>query len=81
MTTKPTNTEDQYIWEEEQKRRLQKLTEEQQATSEAEKCRSVEMDVCPSCKGLWLDANELETIVASAAKSVPFRSFLKVFGG
>ena len=103
MTTKPTNTEDQYIWEEEQKRRLQKLTEEQQATSEAEKhrlkelhwmhcpkcgqklaaekCGSVEMDVCPSCKGLWLDANELETIVASAAKSGPFRSFLKMFGG
>lgn len=26
---------------------------------------SVEIDLCPSCRGLWLDANELETIVAS----------------
>ena len=25
----------------------------------------VEIDVCPSCRGVWLDANELETIVAS----------------
>jgi len=25
----------------------------------------VEIDVCPSCRGLWLDANELETILAS----------------
>jgi len=25
----------------------------------------VEIDVCPSCCGVWLDANELETIVAS----------------
>jgi predicted Zn-ribbon and HTH transcriptional regulator len=26
---------------------------------------AVEMDVCPSCRGLWLDANELEAVVAS----------------
>ena len=26
---------------------------------------AVEIDVCPSCRGLWLDANELETIVAT----------------
>jgi uncharacterized protein len=25
----------------------------------------VEIDLCPSCRGIWLDANELETIVAS----------------
>ena len=25
----------------------------------------VEIDVCPSCRGVWLDANELETIVNS----------------
>lgn len=25
----------------------------------------VEIDVCPSCRGVWLDANELETILAS----------------
>ena len=25
----------------------------------------VEIDVCPSCRGLWLDANELEAVVAS----------------
>jgi acetyl-CoA carboxylase beta subunit len=30
-----------------------------------EKHGSVEVDVCPSCRGVWLDATELETIVAS----------------
>lgn len=25
----------------------------------------VQIDVCPSCRGVWLDASELETIVAS----------------
>jgi uncharacterized protein len=25
----------------------------------------VEIDLCPSCRGVWLDANELETIVAN----------------
>ena len=25
----------------------------------------VEVDLCPSCHGLWLDVDELETIVAS----------------
>ena len=28
-----------------------------------ERCDSVEIDVCPSCKGVWLDAGELGTIV------------------
>jgi uncharacterized protein len=44
-----------------------------------EKYGEVEVDVCPSCKGLWLDANELETIIASTNKS-PFSSFLKILG-
>ena len=39
----------------------------------------VEIDVCPSCRGLWLDANELETILAS--ESGLFRSCLKVLRG
>ncbi len=30
-----------------------------------EQCGKVGIDVCPSCKGLWLDVNELETIVAN----------------
>jgi acetyl-CoA carboxylase beta subunit len=40
---------------------------------------SVEIDVCPSCRGLWLDANELETILAS--ESGLFRSCLKIVRG
>jgi hypothetical protein len=40
---------------------------------------SVEIDLCPSCRGLWLDANELETIVAS--ESSLFHSCLKVLRG
>jgi hypothetical protein len=39
----------------------------------------VEIDLCPSCRGLWLDANELETIVAS--ESSLFHSCLKVLRG
>ena len=42
---------------------------------------SVEIDVCPACKGLWLDANELEMIIASSKQSSVFGSFLKVLGG
>jgi len=40
----------------------------------------VEVDVCASCRGLWLDANELETILQEAKGSNPFRSFLKILG-
>ena len=39
----------------------------------------VEIDLCPSCRGLWLDANELETILAS--ESGLFRSCLKILCG
>jgi uncharacterized protein len=45
-----------------------------------EKYATVEIDVCPTCKGLWLDATELETIVASTGKGSTFHSFLKVLG-
>lgn len=37
----------------------------------------VEIDVCPSCRGVWLDANELETIVASEGSLL--RSALRSF--
>ena len=37
---------------------------------------SVEIDLCPSCRGLWLDANELETILANEGGFV--RSWLKM---
>ena len=33
-----------------------------------EKCGTVEIDVCPSCNGVRLDAGELGTIVESAAQ-------------
>jgi acetyl-CoA carboxylase beta subunit len=38
----------------------------------------VEIDVCPSCRGLWLDANELETILANEGGL--FKSALKILG-
>ncbi len=41
----------------------------------------VEIDVCGVCKGLWLDAQELETILESAKKRGPFQSLLKILGG
>lgn len=45
-----------------------------------EKYGTVAVDVCPSCRGLWLDATELDTILASVEKTGPLRSFLKVLG-
>lgn len=99
---KPNISEDQYIWEFELKRRLEKLAEDQLAVDAAEKhrlkelhwmhcpkcgqrlttelCGEVEIDVCPSCKGLWLDVDELETIVAESGRNSFFGSCLRVFG-
>ena len=47
-----------------------------------EKYGKVEVDVCPSCKGVWLDANELEAVLSeqSGKGKNPFQSFLKVLG-
>lgn len=47
----------------------------------AEECGDVEIDVCPSCKGLWLDAGELATIVESAGSGSFFHSCLRVLRG
>ncbi len=44
-----------------------------------EKCDSVEVDVCPSCKGVWLDAGELGTIVES--RSGFFQACVRVLRG
>ena len=43
-----------------------------------EKCGSVEMDVCPSCKGVWLDVGELGTIVESAGQGSFFHTCLRI---
>ena len=40
---------------------------------------SVEVDPCPGCRGLWLDANELETILAS--ESGFLQSCLRILRG
>jgi RNA polymerase-binding transcription factor DksA len=45
-----------------------------------ERYHQTEVDVCPSCKGLWLDAKELDAILASAQGSGPLKKFLKVLG-
>ncbi len=44
-----------------------------------ERCDSVEIDVCPSCKGVWLDAGELGTIVEKTGSF--FHSYLRVLRG
>ena len=46
-----------------------------------ETCGSVEIDVCPSCKGVWLDMGELGTIVESAGQGSFFHSCLKILRG
>lgn len=47
----------------------------------SEQCDSVEIDVCPSCKGVWLDAGELGTIVESATGGSFFYSCLRLLRG
>lgn len=43
-----------------------------------EKCGSVEIDVCPSCKGVWLDKGELGTIVEGADQGSFFHTCLRI---
>jgi hypothetical protein len=40
----------------------------------------VEVDFCAGCRGLWLDANELEQIVASKDRTGRLQKFLKILG-
>jgi uncharacterized protein len=46
-----------------------------------EKCGAVEIDVCPSCKGVWLDMGELGTIVESAGQGGFFHTCLRILRG
>jgi uncharacterized protein len=41
---------------------------------------TVEVDVCGGCRGLWLDANELDAIVENTKKRGAFHNFLNVLG-
>ena len=43
-----------------------------------ETCGAVEIDVCPSCKGVWLDMGELGTIVETANQNSFFHKCLKI---
>ncbi len=102
MPVKPSLREEQYFFEQELKKQLAKVRQEQAAMATADKQRlkelhfmqcpkcgqklfvekygDVEVDVCGGCRGLWLDANELETIVESTKRRGPFQSFLKILG-
>jgi Zn-finger nucleic acid-binding protein len=43
-----------------------------------ETCGAVEIDVCPSCKGVWLDMGELGTIVETASQNSFFHKCLRI---
>lgn len=43
-----------------------------------ETCGAVEIDVCPSCKGVWLDMGELGTIVETANTGSFFHKCLRL---
>jgi len=45
----------------------------------SERCDSGEVDVCPSCNGLWRDAGELGTVVESRGSF--FHSCLRILRG
>lgn len=51
----------------------------QQLTTEA--YSNVEVDVCPSCKGVWLDARELETIVENEKRTGMLKRCLTLLRG
>jgi hypothetical protein len=46
-----------------------------------EKCESVEIDVCPSCKGVWLDKGEMGTIVENTGQGSFFHTCLRILHG
>ena len=46
-----------------------------------EKCGSVEIDVCPSCKGVWLDKGEMGTIVENTGQGSFFHTCLRILRG
>jgi len=50
-------------------------------TLSTEQCGAVEIDVCPSCKGVWLDVGELGTIVESAGQGSFFHTCLRILRG
>ena len=99
---KPSDKEEQYFFEQESRKLLEKSRKKQEAMAAGEKKRlkelhfmhcpkcgqelfvgsygTVEVDVCGGCKGLWLDANELDQILASKEQSGPWRKFLKALG-
>ena len=46
----------------------------------AEMFGRVEIDLCANCKGLWLDANELDAIMTEHHEKEPLHRFLKILG-
>jgi|GEM_PF-429740 len=44
----------------------------------AELCGPLEIDVCPSCKGVWLDMGELGSIVESSDQGGFFQKCLQI---
>jgi len=46
-----------------------------------EKCGTEEIDVCPSCKGVWLDQGELASIVESTDQGSFFHTCLRILRG
>lgn len=46
-----------------------------------EKCGTVEIDVCPSCNGVWLDKGELGAIVESGDQGSFFHTCLRILRG
>ena len=47
-------------------------------TLATETCGAVEIDVCPSCKGVWLDMGELGAIVESVGQGSFFHKCLRI---
>ena len=43
-----------------------------------ESCGALEIDVCPSCKGVWLDKGELGSIVESSGQGGFFHTCLQI---
>ena len=42
--------------------------------SRDDRAQGIEIDYCPSCRGVWLDRGELDKIIERAAPSAPARA-------
>ena len=93
LSRRPHNKEDEFF-ERQERERLEDLERQRRKKSLERKCPrcqniilvperhgDVEMDRCPECRGVWLDAGELEELTHPAKKDGAIMAFFKAVAG